>query len=202
MPRQLKAAGYSSDQALSGYGIIQGMVFPIITFPSCLLAALAELLVPALTEAQVCGRREYIAQSVGDLLRKCLVFSLGCAAFLFFTAEPLAAFIYQSPEAGSYIRIFALLVPVIYMDIVTDGCLKGLGQMLFSMSYNILDALVGVLLVLTILPTWALNGYIAVIFLTEIFNFALSYHRLKKVAQFRLFPAFVHRAGHKDAKTS
>ena len=33
VPRGLKAAGFSADRALSGYGTIQGMVLPVIFFP-------------------------------------------------------------------------------------------------------------------------------------------------------------------------
>ena len=48
VPRGLKSAGYSADGALSGYGVIQGMVLPIIFFPSCIMAAAAELIVRSL----------------------------------------------------------------------------------------------------------------------------------------------------------
>ena len=187
VPRQLKGAGFSADAALSGYGVIHGMVFPIITFPSCLLSALAENLVPHLTEAQVAGKTEYISREVSSLMRKCLLFSLAAAAFIFCTAEPLGCLIYKSQEAGRFIRIFSPLIPIIYMDIVTDGCLKGLGQMMWSMAYNIMDALMGVMLVITVLPRWALTGYIAVIYLTEVLNFALSIRRLRRVTRVRLF---------------
>ena len=46
VPRGLRAAGYSADGALSGYGTIQGMVLPIILFPSCIMSAVAALIVP------------------------------------------------------------------------------------------------------------------------------------------------------------
>ena len=39
VPRGLKAAGYSADRALSGYGVIQGMALPVIFFPACVVAA-------------------------------------------------------------------------------------------------------------------------------------------------------------------
>lgn len=52
-----------------------------------------------------------------------------------------------------------------YTDMVTDGCLKGLGEHLASMSYNILDALCGVVLVWFLLPKFGLNGYIGVLYL-------------------------------------
>ena len=47
--------------------------------------------------------------------------------------------IYKSGEVGSYIRLLAALMPVMYMDTVTDGMLRGLGQQLHVMRYNIID---------------------------------------------------------------
>ena len=43
-----------------------------------------------------------------------------------------------------------------YVDMVVDGCLKGLGQQVWSMGINILDAALGVVLVYTLLPIGAL----------------------------------------------
>ena len=188
VPRGLKKAGYTANGALAGYGTIQGMVFPIIFFPSCIITALAELIVPELTAAQVSGKKEQISHTVSVLLRKSLGFSLFIGLMLFILSETLGKMVYHSEEAGYYLRIFSLLVPVMYMDMVTDGCLKGLGQHLWSMSFNILDALSGVILVYTLLPHYALNGYIGIIFFEEIFNFTLSIWRLSRVTEIRLFP--------------
>ncbi|MCC8091086.1 MAG: oligosaccharide flippase family protein [Oscillospiraceae bacterium] len=199
VPRKLREAGFSAERALGGYGTITGMVFPIIGFPSCLLSALAELTVPELTAAQVRGDTARIDSTVSRLLRWTLAFSLLCAAFLFVNAEALGALIYHSSGVGPYIRVFALLVPMMYMDIVTDGCLKGLGQMMWSMGYNITEAALGTLLVITLLPRWALDGYIFMLFFCEIFNFVLSITRLRRVAQFRLLPLRRRRRGQSPA---
>ncbi|MEA4894010.1 MAG: MATE family efflux transporter [Oscillospiraceae bacterium] len=188
VPRGLKKAGYTANGALAGYGTIQGMVFPIIFFPSCIITALAELIVPELTAAQVSGRKDEISRTVSALLRKSLGFSLFIGLMLFILSETLGKMIYKSEDAGYFLRIFAFLVPIMYMDMVTDGCLKGLGQHLWSMGFNILDALFGVVLVYTLLPHFALNGYIGVIFFEEIFNFSLSIWRLSCVTKIRLFP--------------
>lgn len=186
VPRGLKASGMTADSALSGYGVIQGMVFPIITFPSCFLLSLSEMLVPDLTEAQVAGHTEYISETVGRLLQKCLLFSIAVAVFLFSFAEMLGNTIYSSTEAGVYIKFFAFIIPVIYMDVVTDGCLKGLGQQMHSMVYNICDAAISVALVYTILPRYALTGYISIIYFTESFNFFLSIRRLSRITRLRI----------------
>ena len=178
VPRKLRSAGFSADAALSGYGTITGMVFPIIGFPSCLLTALAELTVPELTAAQVRGDHARIRRTVARLLRLTLGFSLAAAAILWLFADGLGQRIYHNAEVGRYIRIFALLVPIMYLDIVTDGCLKGLGLMLRSMSFNVSEACIGILLVVTVLPRRGLPGYIFVLFLCEIYNFTLSITQL------------------------
>lgn len=193
VPRCLKSSGMNANDALSGYGTITGMVFPIISFPSCLLSALAELMVPDLTAAQVTNDREYIKRTVSALLRSSLFFSLLTASFIFVTADALGALIYNSDEIGVYIKLLAVLAPIMYMDIVIDGCLKGLGQMMHSMSFNITEAMIGVILVVTLIPRFGLNGYIFILFFCEIFNFSLSIWRLHKVTEIDLFPKLGRR---------
>ena len=187
VPRGLKAAGFSADRALSGYGVIQGMVLPILSFPACILMALAELIIPELTEAQVRGNDGDISKTVSLLIKKGLGYSSAVALVLFVFADKLGVRIYSSPEAGDYLRLLAPLIPIMYTDMVADGCLKGLGQQLWCMGINLLDALLGVLLVWQVLPVFALKGYICIIYFNECLNFALSIMRLRKVTNIRLF---------------
>ena len=182
VPRGLRLSGLSATAALSGYGIINGMAMPILTFPTCLPTALAELLVPALTEAQVRGEQEYIRRSVTRLLWQTFLFSLGFGIFFYVSADALAWYIYKDLSAARFIRLLAPMLPFLYTDIVTDGCLKGLGQMMRSMTFNIAEAALGLLLVWSLLPRWALGGYLFVLYACEIFNFALSVHRLWQIA--------------------
>ncbi len=181
VPKGLKQSGLTADLALAGYGTIQGMVFPIIFFASCIVSALAELVVPELTAAQVSGDKKRIYRLVSVLLKKSILFSLFMGVMLYLLADILGQKVYGSVEAGKYIRIFALLVPIMYTDMMTDGCLKGLGQHVWSMGFNIADALLGVVLVIIVLPRYSLSGYIFIIFFEEIFNFALSTWRLRIV---------------------
>lgn len=181
VPRGLKSAGYSADGALSGYGIIQGMVLPIILFPSCIMSSLSELIVPELTESQVQNDKKGISRSVSALIRMSLIFSISVSAFMFIFADMLGVTIYKSSEAGFYIRILAPLIPIMYTDMTIDGCLKGLGQQVWSMGINIVDAAIGLLLVWYYLPKYALAAYIAIIYFTEVLNFILSAYRLVQI---------------------
>ena len=199
VPKKLREGGMRADAALGGYGIITGMVFPVIGFPSCLLTALAERSVPELTAAQVRGDMPFIRRAVKRLLRVGLLYSLAVTALLFLFSPLLGAWIFHSAEVGRYLRILSPLVPVMYMDIVTDGCLKGLGQMLRSMVYNVSESLIGVGFVMTLLPRWGLAGFVILLFLCELWNFSLSFSRLMKVTG--LGPELTHR-GVKKARTA
>ena len=181
VPRGLKRSGYSANGALAGYGVVQGMALPLALFPACLMAAAAELIVPELTAAQVRRDRAKIRRTAAELLRSGLFYSAAVAVFLFVFADKLAMTVYHSADAGRYLRMLAPLVPVMYTDMCVDGCLKGLGQQLWSMGVNILDGALGLLTVWLALPRWGLGGYLVAVYLTELVNFALSLGRLLRV---------------------
>lgn len=186
VPRGFQKSGASSDKALADYGMIQGMVFPIIAFPSAFFYSLAELLVPELTDAQVNNRTRDISEMVSRILYLCLLFSIGVTAVMFQFSGSLGQVIYQNSTVSRYISLLSLLMPVIFLDSVTDGMLRGLGQQMYSMRYNILDSVISVILVWFLLPRYAVAGYIVMIYFTDIFNFTLSLHRLSVVTKLKL----------------
>ncbi len=194
VPRGLRAAGMTPDAALAGYGIVHGMALPVVLFPSCLMMAVAELIVPKLTERQMQGRTDSIRRVTEDVLYKSLLFCAITASLLAGLGDSLGLALYGSREAGRYIQILALIVPVMYLDTAADGCLKGLGEMMFCMYVNIADVGLSALMVWQLLPRWGLGAYVFVICFTESFNFALSFWRLKKISGCAIAPRQAARA--------
>ena len=189
IPSGLQRAGASAEEALAVYGTVHGMVFPVLLFPSALLTSLAELLIPELTALQVRGRTEELERRAARILGACYRFAVCCAALLGCFGGALGELIYGSAEAGRFLRLLSPLVVVMYMDTVTDGMLKGLGQQLHSMGINVLDAALSLLLVVWLLPLWAVRGYVFILFFSECFNFALSLRRLHAIVRPALRPA-------------
>ncbi len=181
IPHGLRKSGMGSSSAFSTYGVISQMSMPVIMFPAALLGALGEILVPRLTDAQVSGRKIGISYIVNRALRLGVIFSFGVSGAMLFYAQMLGRTIYNSIEAGLYIAIFAPLIPIVYIDCVTDGCLKGLNQQVHAMVYNVLEGIINVVLLFILLPRTAIMGYIAVMYIKEIFNAVLSLRRLSKV---------------------
>ena len=192
VPRGLRKSGATADRALADYGIVHGMVLPIIMFPSALFYAFAEMVVPELTDAQMRGDDRRISDLVSNSLRLCLLFAIGFMACIWGFGGELGEAVYSNPAAGRYITILAWLMPIMYLDSVTDGMLRGLGQQMYSMAYNIFDSFVSVILVYILLPKYAVSGYIFMIAFTELINFGLSLNRLRKITTIRFaFPVVV-----------
>ena len=121
-------------------------------------------------------------------LNTTLAYSIITAVFLFTFAEDLGYAIYDSYDAGYYISTLAFIVPIMYLDHVTDSMLKGLGEQVFSMWVNISDSLISVILVCVLIPRMGIMGYAVVIVAMEGYNFLLSVTRLSKRVHFQIKP--------------
>ena len=186
IPKGLKSYGASSDNSLALYGVIHGMVMPILLFPSSFLSAFSNLLIPEITECQKLKKNNQIKRIMKKVYSTTFVFSVGvCGIFWAFSRE-LGMAIYNSPDAASYIKLLAPLTVAMYIDSVTDAILKGIGEQVYSMRVNIVDSALSVLLTLILIPRYGIGGYIAVIFISELINTFLSLARLIYITDFKI----------------
>lgn len=178
IPWGLKKSGLGASVALSSYDVLCGMVFPLIFFPSSVLGAFSSLLVPEISssyEAKDFARIRYI---VGRVFAFSLLFSLGVSGVFICFSNEIGSYFFGSLEAGKFIRMLSPLIPLMYLDGAVDAMLKGLGEQVYSMRVNIIDSLLSVALILILLPKMGINGYIVVIFITELLNTSLSIIKL------------------------
>lgn len=185
IPFCLTKNGRSREQALASYGILHGMVIPVVLYPSAISSAFAGLLVPELAECRAQKNTRRIEYIVSRVFHLTLVYAIGTAGILISFSYDLGYTIYNSREAGDFIRMMAPLVPVMFLDISTDAMLKGLGQQVYSMGVNIFDAFLSIVFVYLLLPSYGVPGYVAVIYIAEIINATLSVYRLLTVTDLR-----------------
>jgi stage V sporulation protein B len=174
MPIFLAKSGMLASEALAQYGIIQGMVVPLLLFPACFLNAASNLLVPEIAQLRVLRYKARICSAVSRVFRIALVYSIGVCGVLFFYADALAIGVYNNPDAAIYIRLLSLCVPIIYFDNIVDGLLKGLDRQVRVMQINILDSIAVIAMIMLILPRFGIAGFILVFYLSELFNITLS----------------------------
>lgn len=185
VPKRLALFAGIADP-LASFGIISGMVFPIMMFPAAILFSLSELLIPELARCHAAASKKRIRYLVRRNLRVSLFYGLSSGAILFLVANPLCQKLYPGIEVAPYLKWFSLLVPMLYCDAITDGMTKGLGQQTYCVRYNILTNTLDVCLLFFLLPRFGLEGYFVSFFITHLLNFLLSLRRLVIVSGIRV----------------
>ena len=183
IPRGLKQSGASWESALASYGVLHGMVLPVVLFPSAFISSFSGLLVPEVAESVARGDRERVSRLAFKIITPALLFSFGVAGIMVCYGYELGEVIYGSREAGMYIRLLAPLVPIMYVDSSVDAFLKGMGEQVYSMNVNIIDALTSVILVWILTPRIGLWGYVIAIYVTETLNTTLSLCRMLRMSR-------------------
>ena len=185
VPKRLALCGAVASP-LAAFGTVSGMVFPILMFPACILFSLAELLIPELARCAAAGSRDRIRYLVRRSLKVAMLYGIFFCGLLFLLADPLCQRLYHSSEAGRHLRLYALLVPMLYCDAITDAMTKGLGQQKVCVRYNILTSALDVVFLYFLLPRYGMGGYFFSFLVTHLINFLLSLRRLLKIAALRL----------------
>ncbi len=185
VPRRLALfAGELSP--LAAFGTVSGMVFPLLMFPACILYGLAELLIPELARCAAAGSKTRIRYLTRRSLRLAALYGALFCGLLFLSAESLCLRFYDSPEAGAQLRLYALLVPMLYCDAIVDALTKGLGQQKKCVKYNIFTSSLDVAFLYILLPEYGMIGYFISFFVTHLVNFLLSLRRLLKITGMKL----------------
>ena len=185
IPFCLSLGGAPRAEALASYGIIHSMAIPVILYPTAISSAFSGLLVPEMAEAQARGEVRRVQYMTERALGATLLFSMLSAGVLCASAAEIGELFYGSAEAGRYIRLMAPVAVIMYLDTTVDSILKGLGYQVYSMAVNISDSALSILLVLLFLPRMGAEGYVLVVCLAELYNFAMSLLRLHRAVPFR-----------------
>ena len=185
VPKRLALYSRITDP-LAAFGTVSGMVFPVMMFPACILFALAELLIPELARCNAAESRVRISYLVQRSLRIALLYGILFGGLLVLLAEDLCLRLYGSTEAAPFLRLYALLVPMLYCDAITDAMTKGLGQQRACVRYNILTSTLDVIFLYLLLPRQGMTGYFISFLVTHLLNFRLSLGRLLKITGLRL----------------
>ncbi len=186
IPTQLEKSGLSCNSALSKYGIINGMVLPVIVFPTVLINSYSMLLIPEFSTYVAQKNYKAINYISNKIFKITCAFSVCiCSIFLFFSNE-LGLAIYNNLETGFYFKIFAPLIFFMYMDNIIDCILKGLNKQFGVMCCNILDLSVTTCFIYFLLPVMGIDGYIVSIFISELLNFSVSLFQMVKYSKLKL----------------
>ncbi len=183
VPKRL--ALYTSD-ALAQFGLVGGMVFPVLMFPAALVYGLADLLIPELARCSAADSHRRIRYLARRSLRAVLLYGLACGGVFCLMGEGLCLRLYQNPDAGKWLSIYGLLTPMLYCDAIIDAMNKGLGLQQTCVRFNIFTAVLDVVGLYILLPRLGMWGYFISFFISHAINFGLSLWLLLRTTRLRI----------------
>lgn len=178
IPSSLEKNGFNCEIALAEYGTITGMAMPIVMFPATFLSAISVLLIPEFSSYYVKNDYKKIKIYSRKLIIGSFIFACVLSILFIILGNKLGILIYKDASIGTYIKLFAPLIPFMYVDIIVDSILKGLDAQVNVLFINIIDLLISISFIFFFVPMFGIFGFITSIFVSEFLNFVLSLKKL------------------------
>ncbi len=138
-------------------------------FPSAITNSMAVLLLPSVAQAQAEGNQRQISASISMALRYSLYMGILCTGIFFLYGRELGSSVFQSPSAGSYIRILGWLCPFMYLATTLGSILNGLGKTPSTFIQNACALCLRLVFVLFGIPRLGMKAYLWGILVSEMF---------------------------------
>ena len=186
VPKNLAKFKLSGQNALSQFGMIKGMALPILFFPSAILNSVSTLLIPEISEAVTHQNHRAIKAAAEKIIKLTLLCGLICGSLFFVGGEKIGLLLYKSQDVGFLIKALSPIVPLMYLDSICDGILKGLDQQSFTFKTAVSDSAIRLILILIILPKMGINGFILIMYFSNLYTCVLNVGRLIKISKAKI----------------
>ena len=158
IPARLQASGLAAQEALSRFGMMHGMLLPVLMMPSFITGSISMVTAPELARRQAEGQP--MLRLIARVLASTLAIGLPAMAAVYLFAPLLANTLYRQAELLPLLRLCCPLVPVMALVQVTGGMMNGLGLQRRSLRISLASSLLSLLLmyILAARPSLRLLG--------------------------------------------
>ena len=170
IPMTLRQFGDSTSRALQQFGTFEGIVIPVLFFPSTILCALSGILIPEVARANAAGNRERVSRLTERVIALTLIFAILIAAILLKFGSVIGYWMDGGTLSGRMIRILAPVVPFIYLEIVLEALIKGMGKQNFSSLNYLAEYVIRICVVLICIPLFGFYGIVASYYTSNVFG--------------------------------
>ena len=179
LPAMLKRYGCSSEEALSIYGVLTGMTFSFLLFPSTITNSLAVLLVPSVAEADAAGDTRMIRRSLSLSIRYCLLLGILCTGIFMVFGKELGLVIFHNELAGDFLVTLSWLCPFLYLGTALTSIINGMKKTHISFLITAVSLGVRILFLLWAVPVYGMRLYLIGLLVSQLLQVLLELLYLK-----------------------
>lgn len=169
IPTQLMLSGNSQQEALSLYGVLTGMVLPLILFPGVLTNSLSVMLLPEVSKAGSVNDTGTIIKTFERTLLICFTIGIMCTLLFLFYGASIGTIIFDEPAVYPITLVIAWLCPFMYLSSTLGSILNGLSYTTTNCIHNIISILIRIIFLVICVPHYGLRGYLIGLLVSQIF---------------------------------
>lgn len=168
IPGMLRRYGLSSFEALSIYGILNGMAIPFILFPSTITNSMSVLLLPAISEAKAANNQSAISSSAAISIKYSLILGIFSSGFFLTFGNELGTLVYNEPLSGTYLTILAWICPFLYITTTLNSIINGLGKINLAFITSAVFLGLRIILICILVPIYGIKGYFISLLISQL----------------------------------
>lgn len=175
---------FSGDRslALSEFGVIRGMVIPLLFFPFAFLSSLVSVMIPEISRLHASRGKEIRDRQIGRILSVSFLFGIAIGGLFFVLPEELGDAFYPGEATAEALRLLALVTPMMYVQTICDGLLKAVDGQKYTLRYSVYNSILRLAVIFTLIPLTGAKGYLILLMVSNTMEFLLCYFRLKSYA--------------------
>lgn len=181
VPKCLSSYSGNKASGLEVFGALKGMALPIIFFPSSFLLSISTLLIPEISESAALDDKGTIRRDVEKVIGITIIGSVLAGGCFFLCSNSVGMALYKSKEVGVLINVLSPFIPLMYLESVVDGILKGLNKQNATLLYNTIDSILRITLILLFVPKLGMDGFLIIMVFSNILTCTLNFIKLLKV---------------------
>ncbi|MBQ9142680.1 MAG: polysaccharide biosynthesis protein [Lachnospiraceae bacterium] len=169
IPANLRLFGYDNSTALSVYGVLTGMAFPLLFFPNAITSSFAVLLLPMISERISLGDSAGVKKLTAKTIHYCSLLGFSCMAIFLLFGNILGTLLFHSELAGYFITTLGFICPFLYLNNTLSAILQGMGKVLTLFVFNVCGLLIRLCFIHTFIPTYGIQGYLWGLLASQLF---------------------------------
>lgn len=160
IPGRLLRCGCTTSEALSVYGVLNGMALPCILFPSAVTNAVSVMLLPTVAEIQAADNRRELFSVIKKVAGSCFILGLCCCLGFLLLGPFIGLTLFDSKMAGQFIITLAWICPFLYTNSALLSIINGFGKTSQTFLINTMGLSVRIAGVFFGIPAFGIQGYL------------------------------------------
>lgn len=180
IPNMLILSGYSTSEAVSSFGVIMGMTFPMLFVPMAIIGSISMVLIPSISSMMTKNQYDSIQENVTKSLDVSIFISMIFIPLYLSVGDLIGIVLYDNSLSGVLLQLSAICVLPITLCNLTGSILNALNKEVKSFFNYIIGSVVLFVSLIAFTPLVGINSIIISFFLSMLTITTLNIRMIKK----------------------